>query len=344
MKAVLLHNHGGLDKLVYEDVPDPQPGPKEVVMCVHAAGVNHVDIDVRDGVSGVERIQKLPHVPGVDGTGEVVAIGSEVTMWKVGDRVTPHFILSCGNCESCREGRENICSNSKILGLTAWGTYAEQVVVGERHLVAIPDAVSYVDAAAAMNPFATAWEALVITAQLRPGETILINGAGGGVGSHAVQVAAMVGARVIASVGSAEKARLIKQHGADEAINYKDEALEDGVMRLTDGKGVDVVFECVGGSILQASIKALADGGRIATIGAHGGEHVSIDMIEFFRKHISLLGCGRSTREIYAKVLGLMAAGKLKPVLHWTFPLQKVADAHEIMESRNFFGRMVLVP
>jgi NADPH:quinone reductase-like Zn-dependent oxidoreductase len=210
--------------------------------------------------------------------------------------------------------------------------------------VAIPDNVSYVDAAAAMNPFATAWEALIITAKLRPGETVLINGASGGVGSHAVQVAAMAGARVIASVGSADKARLVKQHGADEAVNYKEQRLEDGVKQLTNGRGVDVVFECVGGAILQSSIKALADGGRIATIGAHGGELVTIDMIEFFRKHISLLGCGRSTREIYAQVLDLMALGKLKPITHGTYALEKAADAQALMESRNFFGRIVLLP
>jgi NADPH:quinone reductase-like Zn-dependent oxidoreductase len=127
-------------------------------------------------------------------------------------------------------------------------------------------------------------------------------------------------------------------------VNYKEEHPEDGVRRLTSGRGVDVVFECVGGAILQSSIKALADGGRIATIGAHGGEKVTIDMIEFFRKHISLLGCGRSTREIYAKVLGLMALGQLKPIMHGTFPLEKAAEAQAIMESRNFFGRLVLVP
>ena len=344
MKAITLHEHGGIDKFIYEEVPDPLPGAQEVVLRIHAAGVNHVDIDVRNGTSGIESLQTLPHIPGVDGTGEVVDIGSEVSMWKVGDRVAPHFILSCGSCANCRGGRENICSSSRILGLTAWGTYAEKVVVGERHLVAIPDAVSYIDAAAAMNPFATAWEALIITAQLRPGETILVNGAGGGVGSHAVQVAALAGARVIAAVGSAEKARLIKEHGADEVINYEDEALEEGVKRLTNGKGVDVVFECVGGAILQSSIKALADGGRIATIGAHAGENVEIDMIEFFRKHISLLGCGRSTREIYAKVLELMAVGKLKPILHRTFPLVESPEAHAVMESRQFFGRMVLIP
>jgi NADPH:quinone reductase-like Zn-dependent oxidoreductase len=344
MKAVVIKKHGGLDALEYEDVADPTPGPNEVVMRVFAAGLNHVDIDVRNGISGVESIQSLPHVPGVDCTGVVESVGSNVTLWKVGDRVTPHFILTCGKCANCRAGKENICTDSKILGLTHWGGYAEKIVVGENHLVRIPDSVSFDDAAAGMNPLATAWEAIIITAKLTAGETIMITGAGGGVGSHAVQVAALAGARVIASVGAADKMDKIRALGADEVINYKAESLVDGVLRVTDGRGVDVVFDGIGGQILKDSIKSLAPGGRVASIGAHGGEIVDIDMIEFFRKHITMHGCGRSSREIFALVLDLIGRGKLKPVLHKAYPLEQAAEAMKVMESRNFFGRIILNP
>ena len=342
MKAIVLKEHGELDKLLFEDVADPVPGPYEVVVRVHASGLNHCDIDVRRGVFGVEH--KLPHVMGVDAAGEVVAVGSEVTLWKEGDRVSPHFMLSCGHCANCRAGKENICENADILGVTVWGGYAQKTKVRENNLVRLPDEVSFQDAAASMIPFATAWEALIETAKLQAGETILINGAGGGVGSHAVQIAALAGARVIASVGADEKGERLLKMGADSFINYKKEGLVDGVMRLTDGKGVDVAMDGIGGEILKGSIKALADGGRIAAIGAHGGEVVDIDMIEFFRKHISLLGCGRSTREIADTVLDLMARGKLKPVIHGTYPLEDAPKAQGIMESRDFFGRLVLKP
>lgn len=342
MKAIVLREHGGLDKLLFEDVADPVPGANEVLINVHASGLNHCDIDVRRGVFGVP--QALPHVMGVDAAGEIVAVGGDVTLWRVGDRVSPHFMLSCGKCANCRSGHENICLNSDVLGVTVWGGYAQKIKVRETNLVALPDNVSFADAAASMIPFATSWEALIVTAKLRAGETVLINGAGGGVGSHAVQVAKLAGARVIASVGAADKGEKIMALGADDIINYKEEGLAEGVMRLTNGRGVDVVMDGIGGDILKASIKALADGGRLASIGAHGGEVVDIDMIEFFRKHISLLGCGRSTREIATTVLDLMSRGKLTPVLHGAFPLEQAADAQAVMESRNFFGRIILEP
>ncbi len=342
MKAVVLKAYGGTDQLSYQDVADPVPVRDEVVVRVHASGLNHCDIDVRRGVFGVT--QPLPHVMGVDAAGEVAAIGPDVTRWKVGDRVSPHFVLACGRCANCRDGRENICLNVQILGVDVWGGYAEQLKVRQTQLIALPDGVSYVDAAASMVPFATAWEALVATAKIRVGETVLINAAAGGVGSHAVQVARLAGARVIASVGAADKVEKVKALGAHEAINYREEGLAEGVMRLTGGRGVDLAFDGVGGDILKASIKALADGGRLASIGAHGGEIVDIDMIDFFRRHLTVMGCGRFTQEIAATVLDLMARGDLKPVIHDVFDLSAAAEAQELMESRNFFGRIVLKP
>jgi NADPH:quinone reductase-like Zn-dependent oxidoreductase len=342
MKAVVLKAYGGTDQLSYQDVSDPVPVKDEVVVRVRASGLNHCDIDVRRGVFGVT--QPLPHVMGVDAAGEVAAVGPDVTRWKVGDRVSPHFVLACGHCVNCREGRENICLNVQILGVDVWGGYAEKLKVRQTQLIALPENLSFVDAAASMVPFATAWEALVATAKIRVGETVLINAAAGGVGSHAVQIARLAGARVIASVGAADKVEKVKALGAHDVVNYREEDLAAGVMRLTNGRGVDLAFDGVGGDILKGTIKALADGGRIASIGAHGGEIVDIDMIDFFRRHLTVMGCGRFTREIAATVLDLMARGDLKPVIHDVFELSEAAKAQALMESRNFFGRIVLQP
>lgn len=342
MKAVLIHEHGGSDKLKYETTEDPRPETGELVIRVKAAGVNHCDIDLREGAFGV--LPKLPHIMGVDAAGEVAEIGPGVSEFKVGDRVAPHFMLSCGACESCRQGRENICLNAGILGVTERGSYAEYVKVKQTHVVRLPDELSFDDAVAAQVPLATAWEGLIATAKLRAGETALVNAAGGGIGSAGVQVAKLAGARVIATAGADQKLDRARELGADETINYNTNHIGEEARRLTGGLGVDVVLDMVGGDILIQSIDALAPGGRLASVGAHGGEQIEVDMIQFFRKHISMHGCGRSTKSTVVQVLDLAAQGKLNPVIHKKFPLAEVAVAHEIMESRDFFGRLILNP
>jgi NADPH:quinone reductase-like Zn-dependent oxidoreductase len=342
MKAIALHEYGGFDALRFEEVPTPLPGPGEVLIRVHAAGVNHCDTDVRRGVFGV--LQRFPHVMGVDAAGVVESVGPGVAAFKPGDRVAPHFMLSCGACRNCRRGLENICLDAQVLGVTTWGTYAQYVKVAQHNLIRLPDGLSFEDAAAALVPFATAWEGLVTVAKLTAGETVLVNAAGSGVGSAAVQIARLAGARVIATVGSDEKAAQARALGAEAVVNYGRENVAETVMRLTGGLGVDVAFDMVGGARLLDCVAALAQGGRIASVGAHGGERVEFDMIEFFRKHISMHGCGRSTPAIAADVLALVAGGRLKPVLFRTFPLAEAAAAHRLMESRAFFGRMVLLP
>jgi NADPH:quinone reductase-like Zn-dependent oxidoreductase len=342
MKAITMKRHGASDALIFEEINTPTPGAGEVLIRLCAAGVNHVDIDIRNGISGMHT--SLPHVLGVDGAGEIAELGPDVTRWKVGDRVAPHFILNCGICRNCRKGRDNICSNFSILGANQWGTYAEYVVVPAHTMVPVPEGLSCENAAAGGVPFATAWEGLVTTANLKPGETVLINAAGSGVGSSALQVAKLAGARIIASAGSDEKLRRAKELGAHEVINYNDTSLSDAVLDMTAGDGVDVALDMVGGTILLQTIQSLSSGGRLATVGAHAGEEVKIDMIDFFRKHISIHGCGRSTKSGFEKVFDLMADGGLRPIIHQTFPLAQAGEAHNIMESRNFFGRMILVP
>ena len=219
MKAAVIHGYGeAFDTIVYEDVQTPAVGPDELLIRVHASGVNHCDTDLRKGLFGVD--SAMPHVMGVDAAGAVADVGAGVTEFAEGDRVAPHFMLSCGACGDCRDGRENLCGNAGVLGVTHWGGYAEYVKVRHDHVVRIPDALSYDDAVAGQIPFATAWEALIEEIALRAGETVLITAAGGGVGSAAVQIAKLAGARVIAAAGSEEKLEKARALGADAAIDY----------------------------------------------------------------------------------------------------------------------------
>jgi NADPH:quinone reductase-like Zn-dependent oxidoreductase len=341
MKAAVIHEYGeGFDTIKYEEVQTPVPGVGEILIKVQANAVNHCDTDLRKGLFGVA--SQMPHVMGVDAVGEIVHVGDGVTQFKPGDRVAPHFMLTCGVCRDCIDGKENLCAHADVLGVTVWGGYSEYLKCGQHHVVRIPDGLSWVDAVAGQVPFATAWEALVEVAGIRAGENVLVTAAGGGVGSAAVQIAKLAGARVIAAAGDDAKLERARALGADEAINYEKENIGDAARKLTGGRGVDLCLEMIGGRILAESVDALAAGARLATIGAHGGEQVELDFVEFFRKHITVHGCGRSTKAQVERVLDLMAAGKLKPVVHKTFGLDEAAAAHELMESRNFFGRMVL--
>ena len=342
MEAVVLREYGGFDKLRLEEVPLPEIGAGDILIRNRAVGVNHCDTDVRRGVFGIA--QTFPHVMGVDAAGEVVAIGSDVDGFAQGDRVAPHFLLSCGTCRNCIAGRENMCLRAGVLGVTTWGTYAQFVKVRANNAVHLPDALSYSQAVAAQVPFATAWEALIEVGQLKAGETALINAAGSGVGSAGVQIAKLAGARVIATTGSDEKFAAARELGADEVINYESTNVGEAVMRLTDGLGVDLAHDMVGGNRLLDCIAAVGQGGRIVSVGAHAGARVEIDMIELFRKHVSLHGCGRSTRAIVAKVLALVAAGRLRPVIAADYALADAPSAHRLMESRKFFGRIVMDP
>ncbi len=342
MKAIVLHKNGGPQAMKYETIRTPEPGPGEVLIRVYAAGVNHVDIDIRNGISGMAG--NFPHILGVDAAGEVAKVGDGVRQWKKGDRVAPHFILSCGVCQNCISGKENICLSFGILGATQWGTYAEYVKVGAHHLVAIPDKLDYDQAVSAYVPFATAWEALIEVGKLQAGENVLINAASSGVGSAGIQIAKLAGARVLTTSSSAQKLARAKKLGADVGINYRTQKIGAQARKMTGGLGVDIALEMVGGETLKQTIDALAPGGRIVTVGAHGGEQVDFDMIEFFRKHISMHGCGRSTRAMASHVLQLTAEKKLKPVIHKRFALKDAPEAHKLMESRKFFGRMVLNP
>jgi NADPH:quinone reductase-like Zn-dependent oxidoreductase len=340
MKAVVIERFGDCSVLEPSQVETPELDQNDVLIKVNVAGVNHVDLDIRAGISGIA--VKLPHILGVDAAGTIVDVGNGVSNFNIGDRVIPHFELACGNCRNCISGRENICLNFGILGGTCWGTYAEYVKVQSHHLMRIPDGLNDIDAVAAFIPFATCWEAMMTNGKLVPGETVLINAAGSGVGTAGLQIAQMAGCRIIATAGSNEKLQKARELGADITINYQHENTVDAIMQATAGIGVNLALDMVGGEVLINTIKSMAPGGRIVSVGAHAGEKVEIDFIELFRKHIAIFGCGRSTRAVGEHVLDLVTAGKLKPVIERVLPLNDAAQAHQLLEDRACFGRLLL--
>ena len=346
MKAVVIHQHGGPEELVYENIEAPEIGPNDVLINLKAVGLNHFDLDVCGGISGYLSLD-MPHILGCEGAGEIAEVGSAVEAYRVGDRVMPFLTTSSGQCRhricNCALGMDNICLDFDKLGVTRWGTYAEYVKVSQHNVIRMPDDLPFLDAAATQVAYATAWELVVNKAHVRQGEDVLINAAGSGVGSAAIQVARLAGARIIATTGSDEKLERARQLGADEVINYnKTEDIAAAVMEMTGGRGVDVCIEMVGGKILQQSLTALCLNGRLSTCGAHAGEKVELDMIEFFRKQITMTSCHFAPKSTNTEVLSLVGQGKLRPVIAKTFPLADMHAAHKLLASRDFFGKVVL--
>ena len=342
MEAVVIRQHGGIDKLLYTDVATPQPGTGEVVVRVRAAGINHFDHDIREGISGITHA--LPHVPGIEGAGEVAAVGAAVAGIAVGDRVAVNFMQVCGHCAMCLSGLDGVCQAGRRMGVTRWGSYAEYVLCDATGVIPLPPGLAFETAAASMLCFGTAWHMTVTLGQVSAGMDVLVNAAGSGVGSSAIQVAKLHGARVIASAGSGAKLELATQLGADAVVNYTAQDLAQEVLRLTAGKGADLIIECVGGAVLSHSIDAAAVNGRLITCGAHAGEHIDLNVIELFRKHMRLQGSHYASKLEVGHVLGLVADGKLSPVIHATYALADVKEAAVLAANRSFFGKMVLLP
>ncbi|MGQ9602084.1 MAG: zinc-binding dehydrogenase, partial [Candidatus Bipolaricaulia bacterium] len=317
MKAVVFHEHGDPSVLRYEEVPEPVIGPEEVLIRVKATSVNFLDIWVRRGLPGIG----LPHIPGADVAGIVERVGEGVEGVKIGQRAIANPNLSCGRCEYCLAGEDSLCIHYKILGEQADGGYAEFVKVPARNVIPLPEHVPFEEAAAATLVFMTAWRALITRAELRPGEDILILGAGGGVATAAIQLAKLVGARVFVTASTEEKLEGAKGLGADFLINYKKVEFDKEVRRLTDKRGVDVVIDSIGAETHLKSLRSLAKGGRLVTYGATSGPNPQTELRLIFWNQLKIIGSTMaSTKELH-EVLKLLWAGKLKPVIHKVMPL-----------------------
>lgn len=342
MKAARFHEYGGPDVLRYEDAPDPVPGPGEALVRVRACGVNHVDLDRRAGISGFPH--DLPFILGYEMAGDVVALPAGVASPPVGARVLVPYVIPCRRCLYCRTGRDNICAHSQRYGGTRPGGYAELVAVPADELIALPPGLSYEEAAATQLAFGTAWHMLLARGRLAVGETVLVNAAGSGIGSAAVQIAKLVGARVIASAGSDAKLARALALGADHVVNYRTADMARAVLDLTGGRGVDLVFEHVGGELFGHALRCLAVDGRIAICGAHGGGSVALDLLEVFRRQVQIIGSRIYTRQELLTVLELVGEGRLRPVVHAVLPLAEAAEAHRMLERREQFGKVILRP
>ncbi len=342
MKAIRFHEYGSADVLREDDVPTPEPGPSEALIRVRACAVNHVDIDMRNGTSRLPLT--LPHTLGFEIAGEVAAVGDQANGVAVGDRVAPLYQIHCRKCEWCRRGEHMHCERIRMLGVQSPGGYAEYAVTPAWALIPLPESLSFEQGAAIQTTFGTVWHALVNRVGVTKGQWVLVNAAGSGVGTAGIQVAKMLGAHVIASAGSDEKLERAREIGAEATVNYRTEDLAGRVRELTDGRGVDVVMESVGGGVLAGSLAALAKNGSVVTVGAHGGEIVPVDVILLFRHQWSLIGSVRATAEEIRHCIDLVASGQLSPLIHATLPLDLAAEAHRILENRQQFGKVVLVP
>lgn len=342
MKAVRYHEYGAADVLRYEDVEAPEPGPGEVRIRVEACGVNHFDIDLRAGVSRWPL--PLPHQLGVEFAGTVDAVGEGVEHLSVGDGVWPQHEVECNACRFCRAGKPNLCLDARMMSVQFPGGYAEQVIAPAHATHLLPDGVSAETAAAGQVVFTTAWHMIVTRGRLQPGQTVVVQAAGSGIGHAAVQIAALNGAQVIATAGAEHKLERARELGAHHTINYAETSIADRVLELTDGAGADLFIEHVGGDLFMDSLRALRKGGRLVTCGGHGGETPELDIIELFRHEWEVLGSRIGTPDEMQLTMRLMGEGRLKPDVHAAIPLAEAAEAHRIIEGRKQTGKVVLVP
>lgn len=340
MKAVRLHEHGGPEVLRYEEAPEPQIGRGEALIRVRACALNYLDIWVRRGLPGIT----LPHIPGSDIAGTIEELGEGVEGFSKGDRVVINPGVSCGQCEYCQAGEDSLCVSFHIIGEHVDGGYAQFAKVPGRNLLKIPEGFSFEEAAAAPLVFLTAWRMLITRAKLRPGEDVLVLGASGGVGSACVQIAKLAGARVFAAAGTDEKLKKLEELGADLLINHAEKDFSKEIWALTNKRGVDVVVDSVGEATWQKSLKSLAKGGRLVTCGATTGPLGSTDIRLVFWKQLQILGSTMSSRKEFSDVMKLVWQRKLRPLVDRVFPLKEAAHAQTLMEKREHFGKLVLVP
>ena len=340
MKAVLFREHGGPEKLSYEDLPEPTIGPEDVRVRVKACALNHLDIWIREGNPAYP--MTLPHVSGSDAAGIVEQVGGQVDSVTVGQRVFVSPGISCWKCDQCLAGRDNLCRSYGLVGAKTYGAYAEYLKVPFHNVLPIPENLSFEQAAAFPLVSVTASHMLFALAGLQHGETVLIMGAGSGVGSMAVQMAKLAGARVMATVGSDDKIPKAVILGADAVINHTKEKVSERAKLLTEGRGVDVVIEHIGPEVWDTCLDSLARGGRLITCGATTGGEVKLNLRYVFARQLTIKGSYVGTRAELVKAAELIVQGRLVSVIDRTFPLQEARAAQELMLSRRFFGKILL--
>jgi NADPH:quinone reductase-like Zn-dependent oxidoreductase len=340
MKAALLEEHGGLENLIIGDIKRPQPAAGEVLVRLHSAALNRLDIWVRQGWPGIKL--EYPHIPGADGAGEVEAVGEGVSRLKPGERVVINANLSCGHCRFCRSGQDNMCERWELLGETVPGTYAQYVVVPAGNLLPLPDDVEYESAAAASLVFHTAWHSLISKGKLQAGERVLIVGASGGVNTASLQIAKLAGAITYVVGSNAAKLSLAESLGADFLIDRSQQNWSKAVYEMTERQGVDVVVDNVGKGTMMDSLRSARKGGRVLTVGNTGGPKYELDHRYLFAKHLSILGSTMGTKGDFDQVMSLIFSGRLHPVIDRSYSLDQVRQAQARLEAGEQMGKILL--
>jgi NADPH:quinone reductase-like Zn-dependent oxidoreductase len=342
MRAALIRIQGGPEVLELADIEPHKPHPGEALVRVRACALNHLDLWTRSGRAGYT--PPLPHVLGNDIAGEIASLPEEVDTsgLVVGQRVMLQPGTSCGRCLMCLSGDDFACRQYRVLGHGRAGGYAEFVAVPLGSLVPIPDAISFENAAAFPLVFLTAWRMLMVRAQVKVGEDVLVWAAGSGVGMAAIQIAKLMGARVIATAGGAKKLELARSLGADEVVDHYTGDVVAEVKRFTSKKGADIVIEHTGEKTWERSVLSLAHRGRLVTCGATSGPKGMTDLRFVFAKHLSLMGSYMGSRADLLAASPHFFAGRLKTLVHATLPLERAADAHRMMEASEHFGKIVL--
>lgn len=343
MKAIVLREFGGPEVLRLEEVSTPTPGPGEVLLRVRSVSVNRtLDLVVRQGKYRTDL--HFPVILGVDPAGEVAAVGPGVQELRTGDRVSVVFNVWCRACRYCLMGEESNCPNCHYIGLDRWGGYAEYVAVPAYNAFPVPDGLSFPEATVITRHFPMAFN-LAHKANLQPGEWVLIMGAAGALGVCAVQVAKLLGANVIAAAGSDERVLACLRYGADFGVNYRARDLAREVLNLTDGRGVDVVFENIADPTLwPGAFNSLGWNGRLVTAGAHGGGHVAVDVRRLYLRRIRIIGVAGTNRRDVDRAFKAAATGKIRAAIDRVMPLSEAAVAHRILEQNQTLGKIILDP
>jgi len=339
-EAMVIRQTGGPEVLMRETIEIAPPGPREVLVRVRAVALNHVDLWVRRGLPNVKYV--FPHRLGADIAGEIEALGPGATGCTVGQKVLLAPAVSCGVCARCLSGEDNLCSQYRMFGETTQGGYTRHIVVPDANILPYPGELPFTQAAAIPLVFLTAWQMVVTRAQVRPGDTVLVQAVGSGVSSAAIQIAKLHGARIIGTAGSAEKLARARELGLDEGIDYTTTDFVAEVKKLTGKRGVDAVIEHVGGDVFVKSILATRWGGCVVTCGATAGFTPTIDLRHIFFRQVRVLGSTMGSKGDLHRMMPLFSQGKLRPVVDRVLPLWSAAEAHRVLEERKAFGKVVL--
>ena len=342
MKAAFFKEHGGSEKILYDAYRDPVAEAHEVVVRVKACALNQVDMLLLDG--RFPPPEGLPHVNGCEVTGTVETTGAAVTGLAKGQRVIVFPGFSCGQCEYCLRGERTVCVRYGYLGAHRDGGYAELVKAPAANILPLPDAVSFEDGAALPLAFLTSWHALIAQADVRPGQTVLVQSAGSGVGSAAIQIARLCGARVMTTVGSDEKLALARRLGAEHVVNYRTQDFVEEAKKWTGKRGVDVVIEHIGGETFERSVYALTRLGKLVTIGSHDTHWGRLDLRHVYSKNLRILGTNLGSIPELKQVLDHVAGGRLRAVVDRAFPLRDARAAVQYVLDRKNQGKVLLVP